>query len=49
MDSIEARHAAGVIATTHRDFVRLSPHFCNTEEEVDRVLAMLAPERVARP
>lgn len=40
--------AAGVVARTHRDFVRLSPHFYNTEEEVDRVLEMLAPEGVAR-
>jgi cysteine desulfurase / selenocysteine lyase len=40
--------AAGVIARTHRDFVRLSPHFYNTEEEVDRVLDVLSPERVAR-
>ena len=38
--------AAGVIARTHRDFVRLSPHFYNTEEEVERVLAVLASERV---
>lgn len=38
--------AAHVIARTHRDFVRLSPHFYNTEEEVDRVLQVLAPERV---
>jgi selenocysteine lyase/cysteine desulfurase len=35
--------AAGVITRTHRDFVRLSPHFYNTEEEVDRVLEVLAP------
>jgi len=40
--------AAHVIARIHRDFVRLSPHFYNTEEEVDRVLDVLAPERVAR-
>jgi selenocysteine lyase/cysteine desulfurase len=39
--------AAHVIARTHRDFVRLSPHFYNTEEEVDRVLDVLAPESVA--
>lgn len=35
--------AAGVICRTHRDFVRLSPHFYNTEEEVDRVLEVLTP------
>ncbi len=39
--------AARVIARTHSDFVRLSPHFYNTEEEVDRVLDMLSPERVS--
>ncbi len=39
--------AAGVIARTHQDFVRLSPHFYNTTEEVDRVLDVLSPERVA--
>jgi selenocysteine lyase/cysteine desulfurase len=38
--------AARVIARTHRDFVRLSPHFYNTEQEVERVLEILAPERV---
>jgi cysteine desulfurase/selenocysteine lyase len=40
--------AAHVIARTHQDFVRLSPHFYNTEEEVDHVLEVLAPERVSR-
>jgi selenocysteine lyase/cysteine desulfurase len=40
--------AAHVIARIHKDFVRLSPHFYNTDEEVDRVLDVLAPERVAR-
>lgn len=35
--------AANVVARTHQDFVRLSPHFYNTEEEVDRVLEVLAP------
>jgi selenocysteine lyase/cysteine desulfurase len=39
--------AAHVIARTHRDFVRLSPHFYNTDEEVERVLAVLSPERVS--
>jgi cysteine desulfurase / selenocysteine lyase len=38
--------AAGVITRTHRDFVRLSPHFYNTEEDVDRVLAVLEPRPV---
>lgn len=40
--------AARVIARTHRNFVRLSPHFYNTEDEVDRVLEVLAPETVTR-
>ena len=38
--------AAGVICRTHRDFVRLSPHFYNTEEEVDRVLEVLTPRSI---
>ena len=38
--------AAGVICRTHRDFVRLSPHFYNTEEEVDRVLEVLTPRTI---
>ncbi|HEY2597167.1 MAG TPA: aminotransferase class V-fold PLP-dependent enzyme [Candidatus Dormibacteraeota bacterium] len=41
-------NAARVIARTHRDFVRLSPHFYNTEDEIDRVLEVLAPEAVSR-
>jgi selenocysteine lyase/cysteine desulfurase len=40
--------ASHVIARIHRDFVRLSPHFYNTDEEVDRVLSVLAPESVAQ-
>ncbi|HXD82226.1 MAG TPA: aminotransferase class V-fold PLP-dependent enzyme [Candidatus Acidoferrum sp.] len=39
--------AAHVIARIHQDFVRLSPHFYNTEEEVDRVLEVMSPERVS--
>jgi selenocysteine lyase/cysteine desulfurase len=38
--------AARVIARTHQDFVRLSPHFYNTDEEVDRVLEVMSGERV---
>ena len=38
--------AAGVITRTHRDFVRLSPHFYNNEEDVDRVLEVLAPREI---
>ena len=40
--------AAHVIARTHQDFVRLSPHFYNTEEEVDRVLDLLSPARISQ-
>jgi selenocysteine lyase/cysteine desulfurase len=40
--------AAGVVGRVHADFVRLSPHFYNTEEEVDRVLSVLAPEHELR-
>lgn len=40
-------NAARVVARSHRDFVRLSPHFYNTEEEIDRVLEVLAPEGVS--
>lgn len=41
--------AAHIIARTHKDFVRLSPHFYNTDEEVERVIDVLSPERVSRP
>jgi cysteine desulfurase/selenocysteine lyase len=40
--------AAHIVARTHRDFVRLSPHFYNTEDEIDRVLEVLAPETATR-
>jgi cysteine desulfurase/selenocysteine lyase len=36
-------NAARVVGRTHADFVRLSPHFYNTVEEVDHVLDVLAP------
>ena len=39
-------NSAHVVARIHRDFVRLSPHFYITDEEVDRVLGVLAPESV---
>ncbi len=39
--------AARVIARTHQDFVRLSPHFYNTDEEVDRVLEVISTQRVS--
>ncbi|MBO0684565.1 MAG: aminotransferase class V-fold PLP-dependent enzyme [Candidatus Dormibacteraeota bacterium] len=40
--------AAGVVGRVHSDFVRLSPHFYNTQAEVDRVLDLLAPNPVAQ-
>jgi len=40
-------NAARVVGRTHADFVRLSPHFYNTAEEVDHVLQVLAPGGVS--
>ena len=40
-------NACHVVGRQHADFVRLSPHFYNTEEEVDRVLEVLAPQAVS--
>lgn len=37
-------NACRVSGRVHADFVRLSPHFYNTQEEVERVLSFLAPE-----
>jgi selenocysteine lyase/cysteine desulfurase len=31
------------VGCVHSDFVRLSPHFYNSERDVDRVLEVLAP------
>jgi cysteine desulfurase/selenocysteine lyase len=39
-------NAARVVGRTFGDFVRLSPHFYNTIEEVDHVLNVLAPGAV---
>lgn len=39
-------NASRIVGLQHADFVRLSPHFYNTEEEVDRVLEVLAPQAV---
>ena len=44
---LEVLKAAGVTCRAHRDFVRLSPHFYNTEEEVDAVLSALGPATAA--
>jgi cysteine desulfurase / selenocysteine lyase len=40
-------NAAGVIGRAHSDFVRLAPHFYNTQAEVDRVLDVLVPHEMA--
>jgi len=40
-------NAARVVGRLHADFVRLSPHFYNTPEEVERVLDVLAPQGAA--
>jgi cysteine desulfurase/selenocysteine lyase len=40
-------NAARVVGRTQADFVRLSPHFYNTREEVDHVLDVLAPGGVS--
>jgi selenocysteine lyase/cysteine desulfurase len=40
-------NAARVVGRTQADFVRLSPHFYNTPEEVDHVLDVLAPGGVS--
>ncbi len=37
-------NAARVVGRAHSDFVRLSPHFYNTPQEVERVLDVLAPQ-----
>jgi selenocysteine lyase/cysteine desulfurase len=37
---------AGIIGRIYPDAVRLSPHFYNTEAEVDRVVQVLAPVRI---
>ena len=39
-------NAARVVARVHADFVRLSPHFYNTPDEVQRVLDVLSPPGV---
>jgi len=41
-------NAARVVGRVHADFVRLSPHFYNTPDEVRRVLDVLAPPGAAR-
>ena len=40
-------NAARVVGRTHHDFIRLSPHFYNTLDEVEHVLDLLAPGGVS--
>jgi selenocysteine lyase/cysteine desulfurase len=35
------------VGCVHADFVRLSPHFYNTQAEIDRVLDLLVPHGMA--
>jgi selenocysteine lyase/cysteine desulfurase len=45
-DVMRSLNASKVVCRTHADFVRLSPHFYNTEEEVERVVGFVSPEKV---
>ncbi len=41
--------ASRIVGRIHADFVRLSPHFYNTEDEVDRVIEVLSPRAAVQP
>jgi len=41
----ERLHAAGVIVSLRGDLIRVSPHFFNTEDELDRLLTVLPQQR----
>ena len=41
--------ASRIVGRIHADFVRLSPHFYNTEDEVDRVIDVLSPQAAVQP
>jgi kynureninase len=45
--AVTALRAAGVICDYRPGLIRLSPHYFNTLEEMDRALALLEPLRVA--
>ncbi|HEY8785769.1 MAG TPA: hypothetical protein VIN63_04765, partial [Candidatus Limnocylindria bacterium] len=45
--AVTALRAAGVICDTRPGLIRLSPHYFNTLEEMDRALALLEPLRAA--
>ena len=45
--AVAALRASGLICDHRPGLIRLSPHYFNTVEEMDRALALLAPMRVA--
>jgi kynureninase len=45
--AVSALRSAGVICDNRPGLIRLSPHYFNTLEEMDRTLSLLAPLRVA--
>ena len=45
--AVTALRTAGVICDNRPGLIRLSPHYFNTLEEMDRALALLEPLRVA--
>jgi kynureninase len=45
--AVASLRASGVICDYRPGLIRLSPHYFNTLEEMDRALALLAPLRVA--
>jgi selenocysteine lyase/cysteine desulfurase len=44
---VTALRAQGLICDNRPGLIRLSPHYFNTLEEMDRALALLEPLRVA--
>jgi len=45
--AVDALRASGVVADSRPALIRLSPHYFNTAEEMDRALELLAPLRAA--
>ncbi|HEU5287255.1 MAG TPA: aminotransferase class V-fold PLP-dependent enzyme, partial [Candidatus Limnocylindria bacterium] len=45
--AVDALRASGVITDSRPGLIRLSPHYFNTPEEMDRALELLAPLRAA--
>ena len=43
--AVDTLRAAGVITDSRPGLIRLSPHYFNTEDEMDRALELLAPLR----